>query len=265
MHPRISVNEVCFPAMPLEEKIAWWRKADISRVGLASLYRQAGDWRAALHAVHDAGIEVGYLMHARMYRVDTPSSWASSSAALRHTIDAASAAGVPTVYCTTGPKGALEFEEAAEALSTAFAAVRQYAEDAGVAILVETANPLMAHTNFLHTLADTIAVAKQARLGVCLDFHAAWTESGLYRSIAEAGPLLGLVQVSDFVPEKGTVARDVLGEGILPVEKMIRATLEVGYSGLIDLELFGRPEKSAFDDTVRSVTWLTDLLLRLGA
>lgn len=265
MHPRISVNEVCFPALPLEEKVAWWRKAGVDRVGLASLYRRNGDWLAALRAVQDAGIEVGYLMHARMYHVDTPSSWDASSAALRRSIDAAVAAGVPTIYCTTGPRGSLEFEEAADALSKAFAAVHQYAQDAGVSILVETANPLMAHTNFLHTLADTIVVARQARLGVCLDFHAAWTESGLYSSITEAGPLLGLVQVSDFVPEKGTVARDVLGEGILPVEQMIRATLDTGYSGLIDLELFGRPEESAFDDTVRSVTWLTGLLTRVGA
>jgi sugar phosphate isomerase/epimerase len=264
MHRRISVNEVCFPALPLTEKIAWWRKAGIDRVGLASLYRGDDGWPADLQLVQDAGIEVGYLMHARMYHVDTPSSWPASSERLQRSIDAAAAAGVPTVYCTTGPKGSLEFEAAAEALSQAIAGVRQYAQKAGVAILIEASNPLMAHTTFVHRLADVVTVARQAQIGVCFDFHATWTESGLYGSIAEAGPLLGLVQVSDFVPEKFTLGRDPLGDGILPVEKMLRATLETGYSGLIDLELFRRPEDSAYDDTVRSLNWLEDLLDRLG-
>jgi sugar phosphate isomerase/epimerase len=265
MHPRIVVNEVCFPALPMAQQIAWWQQAGVDRVGLARFRRQDGDWLPDAHAVLEAGIEIGYLLHAPMYRLDDQSTWAASTAALEKTVDAASALGVPTIYTTTGPKGRLSFEAAAEALATAFAPVRDYAHDRGVTVLVETANPLFAHTHFLHTLADTIAVAKLAGLGVCLDIHATWTESSLDTNIAAAGPTLGLVQISDFVPGKLTVTRDVLGEGVIPIEQLIRSVLDTGYPGLFDLELFDRPADSALEDTTRSVVWLTDLLDRIAA
>jgi sugar phosphate isomerase/epimerase len=265
VHSRIVVNEVCFPAMPLGEEIGWWHRAGVERVGLASFRRQDGDWLSAARQVHDAGIAIGYLLHAPMYRLDDPSSWPDSTDALIRTVDAAAALGVSTIYTTTGPKGHLTFEEAAQALAKAFAPVHDHAQAAGVTMLVETANPLFAHTHFLHTLADTIAVARQAQLGVCLDVHATWTESSLQARIREAGPLLGLVQVSDFVPGRLSVTRDVLGEGILPIESMVRTVLDTGYQGLFDLELFARPADTALEDTRRSVEWLSDLLERLGA
>lgn len=264
MHSRIVVNEVCFPAIDLAEEITWWLDAAIDRVGLARFRRPDGDWRDAAARVQDAGIAIGYLLHAPMYRLDSPSTWEASSAALVRTIDAAVEFGVPTIYTTTGPRGTLEFEAAATALTTAFAPVHDYAKNRGVAILVETANPLFAHTHFLHTLADTTAVARQAGLGVCLDVHATWAESSLDARIAAAGPQLGLVQLSDFVPGNLSVVRDVLGEGIIPVERMVRSVLATGYQGLFDVELFGRPAESALDDTRRSVAWLTNLLEELG-
>jgi sugar phosphate isomerase/epimerase len=265
MHSRLVVNEVCFPAMPVRQEIDWWRQAGVDRVGLASFRRQDSGWLGPAQQVIDAGIDIGYLLHAPMYRLDSPASWPAATAALINTVDAAKAIGVATIYTTTGPKGALEFEEAAEALTAAFAPVHDHAMQAGVAVLVETANPLFAHTHFLHTLSDTISVATQAGLGVCLDLHATWTESSLAANIVKAGPALGLVQVSDFVPGKLTVSRDVLGEGIIPIERLVREILDTGYEGLFDLELFARPAESALDDTRRSVAWFSDLLERVGA
>ncbi len=264
MHHRIVVNEVCFPALPLDEEIAWWRKASIDRVGLAS-FRRGGDWVSAATQVRDADIAIGYLLHAPMYRLDAPDSWPASTEALVATVDAARAFGVPTIYTTTGPRGNLEFEQAAEALTQAFAPVRSHAEEAGVAVLVETANPCFAHTHFLHTLSDTVAVAAQAGLGVCLDVHATWTERGLWSLVAEAGARIGLVQLSDFVPGNLTVTRDIPGDGVIPLERFVRSILDTGYGGLFDLELFARPAETALADAERSIAYLDELLQRAEA
>ena len=216
MHPRIVVNEVCFPALPMAQQIAWWQQAGVDRVGLAR-FRRPGRRLAAGRSCRTRGWDRDRLPTARSdvsprRPVDLGRVHCSPREDL---VDAACTLGVPTIYTTTGPKGRLSFEDAAEALATAFAPVRHYAHDRGVTVLVETANPLFAHTHFLHTLADTIAVAKLAGLGVCLDIHATWTESSLDTNIAAAGPTLGLVQISDFVPGKLTVTRDVLGEGVV--------------------------------------------------
>jgi len=75
---------------------------------------------------------------------------------------------------------------------------------------------------------------------------------------------IGLVQVSDFIPNQETVMRDVPGEGIVPIEKILDWILETGYNGLFDLELYRRPSESAVNDTQRGVEWLSACLERLG-
>ena len=150
------------------------------------------------------------------------------------------------------------------ALAEAYAPVREQADMAGVRMLVETANPVFAHTHFLHSLPDTVRVARQG-LGVCLDVHAIWAESALEAGIRDAAPLIGLVQVSDFSPGNLTVTRDVIGDGVIPIEGILRTTLDTGYRGMFDLELFARPAATALEDTRASIERLGEILDRLGA
>jgi sugar phosphate isomerase/epimerase len=264
-HPRIVINEVCSPALPLADQITWWQRAGATSVGLARFRRGHGDWQPDVTRIQDAGINIGYLMHAPMFRLAEPESWPIAVQALLDSIDVAAKLRIPTIYTTTGPRGRLSFEQAAVALAEAYAPVREHADKAGVRMLVETANPVFAHTHFLHSLADTVRVARRAGLGVCLDVHAIWAESALEAGVRDAGPLIGLVQVSDFVPGNLTVTRDVIGEGVIPIEDMLRTTLDTGYQGLFDLELFARPAATALADTRASIERLGEILDRLGA
>ena len=270
MHPRIVVNEVCFPSsLTLEEEIEWWTDGAIDRVGLSYFRRANSDWLTDGNKVRDAGISVGYLLHERMYQLSDPATWTASIDALKTTIDAAVALAVPTIYTTTGPAGSLEFDEAARALATAFQPVREYAHAAGVEILTETTNPLFAHTHFLHTLADTASVAAQVGLKVCLDLYSVWWERGLRSTIAATGNSIRLVQVSDFAPIMGpptteNFVRQVPGDGVIPLDELVACVLDTGYQGLFDLELYLRPSASALADTCRAIEWLTDVLERLG-
>lgn len=271
MHPRIVVHEVCFPAdLSLDEELEWWRRAGIDRVGLSYLRRTGRDWLADGQKVRDAGISIGYLLHERMFRLDEPGSWPASREALCATVDAAKVLSVPLVYTTTGPAGRLEFEDALSALREAFAPVRQHAAAAGVDVLVHTGNPLLAHTHFFHTLADTESVAREVGLGICLDLYVSWWERGLRSTLRRIGHTVGLVQVSDFLPSPGppgdhTFVREVPGDGILPLEELIGAIIDDGYAGLFDVELYLRPAATALADTVRAVDWLTDVLDRRAA
>ncbi len=193
--------------MPVEAEISWWKAAGVDRVGLLNLRRVGGEWRPDAHAVLRAGLEIAYLTHARMFVLDDRSTWAECSDALVHSVDSAVELGVGTIYTTTGPKGTLTFEDAVDALDEAYAPVGSYAESQGVAMLVETANQLFAHTHFLHTLVETTAVARRVGMGVCLDVHATWTESSLEPRLLDAAPLIGLVQISDFIPGLLTISR----------------------------------------------------------
>lgn len=81
-------------------------------------------------------------------------------------------------------------------------------------------------------------------------------------------PLAGLVQVSDYVlGDRTTPCRAVPGDGVIPLEAILRDVLDLGYAGLFDLELVG-PRIEAEGAAVacqRAATYLSDMLYRLGA
>jgi sugar phosphate isomerase/epimerase len=260
MHPRIAVHEVCFPASwDFETVLSMAEHAGIERIGLATIRHQDG-WSEAVARINATPIAVPYLCHASMFAYDRPSTWDASTRRLIDTIDAAVAVGAATIYTTTGPAGRLDFDDAVEALSRAVAPALEYAKAAGVALLTETANPFYAGSHFLHTLQDTIDATAAAGLGICLDVHAVWRERDLLGKIRAASGQIGLVQVSDFIAGNVGPARDVIGDGLIPLAGILAAVLETGYPGTIDLELVGRPEATVVADILVSIERLTTIL-----
>jgi sugar phosphate isomerase/epimerase len=265
MHKRIAVHEVSFPAeMDIGAILTWAAQYDIPSIGLFSLRRTNG-WGEAVAKVAASPVSVAYLSHASMFTLDDPESWDASTARLKETIDAAKAMGAPMVYGTTGPAGRLDFEEAVEALCRAIVPAREYAAEQGVKLLTETTNPLLGFTHFLHTFRDTVAVAAAAGIGLCLDLHPTWHEPRLRAQFAEVIGQISLVQVSDHVPRNMTVSRDVIGEGIIPIEGLLKTLFDAGYDGPVDLELFGRPSETALQDIQKSTERLTTILNNIGA
>ena len=83
-----------------------------------------------------------------------------------------------------------------------------------------------------------------------------------------ASPLCHLVQVSDYVfGDRNLPARAVPGDGGMPLERILGALLENGYSGVFDLELLG-PRIDAeghLDAMERGANAIEKLLHGLGA
>ena len=88
------------------------------------------------------------------------------------------------------------------------------------------------------------------------------------RDRAEVLPLTGLLQVSDHVPgDRTTPCRAVPGDGAVPLEAILRDVLDLGYTGLFDLELVGQriEAEGAAQACIRAARTLSNLLTRLGA
>jgi sugar phosphate isomerase/epimerase len=80
--------------------------------------------------------------------------------------------------------------------------------------------------------------------------------------------MLALVQVSDYeVGTFDTPNRSVIGDGDVPLERLLAIVLDAGYDGLFDLEIIGpRIEAEGHSSaTCRSLERLTEMLDRLGA
>lgn len=240
MHDRLSVHSVCFPTAGIDELARNWAALGAGRVSFSS--DQLRD-PPAVRAMLDAG---GHLAETvthvfREGALAAPNGDVSGDRArLSQAIAAAAAIGARSIYMLTGGRGAMGWEEAADAFAAAIAPCIPQARDAGIALAIENTAPLYAHAHIGNNLRDTISLAEMAGIGVCIDFFACWTEAGMHEQIRRAMPRLELVQVSDYVlGDRAMPCRAVPGDGAIPWPTLLKWLLDAGYSGVFDLELIG--------------------------
>jgi sugar phosphate isomerase/epimerase len=269
LHQRLSVSSVCLgPNTSLEDDLAFFSSRGISRVGFRKEKLEARGWTSGIENVQRSGISVEYLIHAQMFTLDSPKAWIQESTSLIRTLDAAAQIGVSRVYGTTGPAGQLTWEQAATALVSAIRPAAEHAERTGIKLMLENTNALNQASNFVYNLADLVDLARDAHLGICVDVFHCWRERGLEQSFRRAGANLLLVQLSDYVP--GTTEmrdRAVPGDGIIPLERLIKWLLDAGYAGIFDLETLGpRIEAEGVETaTLRGAKYVSTMLDRLSA
>ena len=103
--------------------------------------------------------------------------------------------------------------------------------------------------------------------GVVLELVCCWYERGLEELVRENVDMLALVQIADYeIGTHDTPNRSVIGDGDLPLERLIAMLLDAGYEGMFDLELVG-PKIEAegyLSATRRSLERATEMLDRLG-
>jgi sugar phosphate isomerase/epimerase len=266
LHPRVIVNEISLPRdAPLDVHVEQWESAGIRRVGVIGPKLMDAGVTEGIELLQRSGLEVAYLMHPALFQVDARAGWPAQVEAIEATIDVAVAVGANRIYGTTGAGGSMIWEEAAAAFVEAYAGIRPYAEKRGVEMLIETNNPQFADLGFVHAVAELVELVERAGLGVCLDLHASWTERGLRSTIERHIGLVGLVQVADYVPGTRNLDRDVPGDGIIPIERLLDWVLEAGYTGDFDIELYSLRQDGHLEAMRRSVEELSSLLERLGA
>jgi sugar phosphate isomerase/epimerase len=221
-----------------------------------------------LAAVRDASVDVAYLVHVRMFSLENPESWEREGESVMRTIDAAVELGARLVYGTSGPAGSLSWEEAAEAFSTAVAAPLEHAESVGVRLLLENSNQLNHPYNFAYTVGDLVELADQCGIGICVELFHSWRERQLERTLEQGMPKVHLVQVSDYAAGIAAMGqRANLGDGIVPLRRLLEAFLRLGYDGLFDLEILGPriDEEGAVMAMERGAAYLSSILRELEA
>jgi sugar phosphate isomerase/epimerase len=249
VHPRVCLHQVAFASESITAFIDHCRSIGVQHMTLVTpSLVQPGGLAEAQQALIAGGTRVTTVNHPF---------------ALSPNLENAD-----NIYLVTGGRGSLSWEQAAERFAELIAPCRSLAADHGVRLLVETASEFNVDIHIAHTLDDTIKLAEIAGIGVCLELHACWFESGLQEKIARAMPATGLVQVSDYVlGDRTAPCRAVPGDGAVPLERILGAVLEAGYTGVFDLELLG-PRIAAEGHraaTQRAAISLSEILAKLKA
>lgn len=251
-HPRISVSSLSSIFQPFDADVAMWRQLGVDDVGIISPKIERLGWENVPALVE--GLRV--------------SNIASELHVLDESIDLAATVGADVVYILSGTIGPRLWEDAAGEFVEKMGRYVDHAAERGVTLAVEPTNPLRSDLSFLFTYRDTLDVAKQIGMSAVLDLYSCWYERGLEDAVRSDLRVLSLVQVCDYklgTFEAGT--RAVIGEGDVPLDRLIGAILDAGYVGMFDIEILGEALRDeGYAATIsRSVERLGEILERLGA
>jgi sugar phosphate isomerase/epimerase len=267
MHPRISVSAISTIAWDLDTDLAFYAETGIDQVGVSLQKLEDHGLDDGARTVATTGLRVTNLLARGPFTLAQPGRWEAQRRRALAGLDAATAIGAECMVLTTGPAGPLSWEEAADALAAVLSPVVAEANRRGLVLALEHTNSLRPDVGFLHTLRDTIDVARQLGVGVCMEVNACWGERGLAQTVAEGADVLRLVQVSDYViGTLRTPDRAVPGDGDIPLARIIGLLVEAGYRGVFDIELIGpRIEEEGYGRAVpRAIERVENLLASAG-
>jgi len=269
MHPRVSLHQVALVTEPSAAFIAHCRDIGVPAMTLVTpVLEQPGDLAAAKAELAKGGPRVATVNHMFAHHPDIERDTGEAHRRLVAAIDMAADLGAGAIYLITGGRGTLDWESAAARFADLIAPGKAHADARGVRLLVENAGAFNVDIHLPLTLDDAVRLAEIAGIGVCVELHACWFESGLKERLRRVMPLAGLVQVSDYVAgDRSTPCRAVPGDGMIPLERILGDVLEAGYQGVFDLELVGPRivAEGPREASRRAAENLSAILERLGA
>jgi sugar phosphate isomerase/epimerase len=253
-HLRVSLSSICSMNQSLDEDLALWADLGVEHVGLISPKFDLAGWDEGRRAILDAGLRV--------------SSMSCYKDGIAQSLEFSAAVGADVLYIVSGGAGSTPWDEAAEEFCEEMAPLVARGKELGVRLAVEPTNPLRTDVSFVHSVRDAVDLARMGDMGIVIDFYSAWYERGLDELVRKNIDVVALVQICDY--ELGTFDmpnRSAVGDGDIPVERLIGLVLDAGYDGPFDLEILGpKIEAEGYRAPIaRSLERATEMLDRLGA
>src|SRR6266487_4329133 len=113
MHRRVSLSAISTVSWALDEDLDFYADAGITNVGVSVAKLDRFGWDEGIRRVVDAGLRVTNLIGLGPFDLARPGRWESQRERLGRALDAAAEAGAECLVFTTGPAGALLWEDAA--------------------------------------------------------------------------------------------------------------------------------------------------------
>lgn len=252
IHPRLSVNSLSSVAQSMTEDLALWQDLGLKNVGLTSPKLEAIGWNSEL--IKASGLRV--------------SNIAIEERVMNDALPFARTVGADSVYITSGRAADMAWDEAAKAFCDRVAPAAELAQDLGVRLAVEPTIALRTDLSFVFTFRDAVDLARDAGIAVVLDLYSCWFERDLAHLVSANLDVLALVQICDYtLGTPNTPNRSVIGDGDIPLERLLGEILDAGYSGVFDIEILGaRIEQEGYRSAVsRSVDRAGEILASLEA
>ncbi|OYD70791.1 sugar phosphate isomerase/epimerase family protein [Rhodococcus sp. OK302] len=258
--PFPSVSLITTASWALRDELALCRRLGISAVALSAYKAGRTGWPETVSLAREFGVAVGCIAHGITADPDDGTAWEGEIAALDAAVVGAAGLGAPTVLFTTGPSGRLSWEDAADRLIDHVSPVAERAKQLGVRLSLENTMQMRSDLSFVHTVRDAAVIARRLDIGMVVDLYCAFQEPDLLGTLRAELDRVQIVQVADF--RVGTLAvpnRWVPGDGDLPMDRLLREVLGLGYRGAVELEILGPAIEEEGPESAlrRAYSWLT--------
>lgn len=264
MHPRLALNSLSTASWPLERDLELYAQLGVGAAGFYFDKLEAVGLSKAIDLVTSSGVRATQLF-TRGPTLHDPARWPDEQGRLSEAVDVARFLGAPWVGITSGAAGDLDWDAAVGALGDALLPVLGAAAERGVRLAIEQTLPVRVEIGFVHSLWDSIDVARTLGLGVTMECGYCFRERGVEDAVrtAAAEGLLAVVQLSDLVPPSTMIPdRAVPGDGVIPLGRLIERCAAAGYDGAFELELLGpRIEGEGYESAVRRAITAVDAIL----
>lgn len=246
--PTFGFSEFTTWPWSFKEDLAHYKKHGASVIEICEFKLPHNDYAESLQLVGGSGMQAASIQ-AKIHSVfvdsmaskpqDTPDRIDGIKRSIKMTAPHVPK-GTPFVVITgIAPDG--NFKKAIDTSVEALKDLGEFAAQHGVTIAFEPLNPVNIHTDTAvwgldHGLALVERVNHPA-VGICIDSWNIWETPDLEQVIAQCGKRILLVQLSDWKTPRSTADRYILGEGEIPLAKMMRAIRKTGYSGPWIVEL----------------------------
>ena len=265
-HPLLSIDSMSTFTWSFDQDLALWKEIGVRHAGLliSKIADAPADKFARLRA---AGIQSSTVI-VNSFDLRNPDSWEQTRANHVTMLDLVAATGGHSIYFTPGRTTGAPWPDVLDIFSQAVAPSVAYARKCGVHIAIEPS--LRTDVSFVNNIRDAIDVAERSGVEIIADFGNMWMERDAREVLRRAAPHLALVQICDVIiggtgrPPPG--GRVHIGEGELPIRRLMHEVLDSGYQGVFDLEVLGPLiEKEGYDSAVRrGVASASALLTEMG-
>jgi sugar phosphate isomerase/epimerase len=234
---RLSVDAMCSYPWSFDQDLAVWSDVGIRHAGLL-VSKLGSDPDASMERLTAAGIRASTLI-TEAFDLAAPQTWDATRAAHRLALDLMAKHGGHSIYFTPGRTTGASWSEDLERLAEAVAPTVAHAKANGILAAIEPS--LRTSVSFVNTLRDAIDVATRTGISLIADFGNMWMERDFREVLVRAMPHIALMQIGDVVigssgrPAPG--GRAHIGEGELPLRRMMQDVLDAGYTGVFDLEV----------------------------
>jgi sugar phosphate isomerase/epimerase len=237
---RLTIGHYMMRRWSLDEDVRGLERMGFRSISLASTKLDAYGPRQAIDLLRRSSLRVAHVGSYGRFGTSRASKRAGIEL-VRRAIEWTHELGAEVLVVIPGGRDGATWERAAAVYGDAYAALLPEAAAAGIRLAIEIIHPLRQDLSFVNTLADAREIARRAgaRGGYVLDlWHSGWERRLLDVIAADARRRIHAVQISDYkAATMRTLDRALLGEGILPLQRILRALERGGYRGWYETEI----------------------------